>query len=322
MNAECLVTIITPVYNGEKYINRYFENIKKLTYNKLQIIVVNDGSTDSSAEKIRELSSQDNRFLFLDKQVNEGVSCARNDALDRAEGKYIFMFDCDDTFEPDIICECVKQVQNDTDTVCYNYASIRRNGEIGKHKFSYKVGIYSGERRIEEILPHSFGTSIKEVKEYLAGKRSMRQSKELNGPWRMMYSKKIIEREHLRFDKRLKVGEDTIFTNEYLALAENVCTIDRTLYYLHNNDDSAIDTYNRDVQQMIDGKLLLIEAKDKLTKKLSERGIETKNMWGEYILSSIQIGWSLVQCKDVSLKIKCELLRKYHNNDEVKKNMG
>ena len=76
----------------------------------------------------------------------------------------------------------------------------------------------------------------------------MRQGKELNGPWCMMYSRKIIEREHIRFDKELKIGEDTIFTNEYLALAEHVVTVNKTLYYLHNNDDSAIDTYNRDVQ--------------------------------------------------------------------------
>lgn len=320
MKGECLVTIITPVFNGEKYLDRYFENIDKLTYRNLQIIVVNDGSADASAKKISEYASQDRRILFLDKHINEGVSCARNDALDNAKGKFIFMFDCDDTFEPDIISSCINTVKSDTETVAYNYASVRRSGDIAKHEFSYAVGDYSGKEIVDRILPHSFGTSIEEVKEYLKGRRTMRQGKELNGPWRLMYSKEVIDREHIRFDKNLKVGEDTVFTNEYLALSETVYAIDKVLYYLHNNDDSTIDTYNRNVQRMIDGKLLLIEAKTKLSNRLLKRGIKTEKLWGgEYVLSSVQIGWSLAQCRDITLKEKCALLRKYHDNNSVKK---
>ena len=142
MKKECLVTIITPVYNGEKYLDRYIENIQRLAYEKLQVIVVNDGSTDGSAKKLKAISDQANRFVFLNKIVNEGVSCVRNDALDVAEGKYIFMFDCDDTFEPSIAGDCISCAKNDSDTVCYNYASVRKNGSLGGMSFLIKLGLF------------------------------------------------------------------------------------------------------------------------------------------------------------------------------------
>ena len=142
---------------------------------------------------------------------------------------------------------------------------MRRNGSIAEHEFSYLKHQYNKKDILEQILPRSFGTSIADLKEYLSGKRGMRQGKELNGPWRMMYSLKIIREKNIYFRKDLRVGEDTIFTNKYLAVANVIYTIDEPLYYLHNNDGSAIETYTLDVNRMISGKLQLIQAKDDLS---------------------------------------------------------
>ena len=81
-----LVTIITPVYNGEKYLQRYFAQINAIGYKNLQIIVVNDGSKDETSEIVQKYAEEDSRIEFIDKKVNEGVSSARNDALKREKG--------------------------------------------------------------------------------------------------------------------------------------------------------------------------------------------------------------------------------------------
>lgn len=86
----------------------------------------------------------------------------------------------------------------------------------------------------------------------------MRQGKELNRPWRKMYSLKLIREENIFFRKDLRVGENTIFTNKYLEVADVIYTIDKPLYYLYNNDSSAIETYNLVINRIISGKLQLI----------------------------------------------------------------
>lgn len=102
-----LVTIITPIYNGEKYLKRYFAQINAIGYKDLQILVVNDGSKDKTSEIVQKYAEEDSRIEFIDKKVNEGVSSARNDALKRAKGVFCFFFDCDDTFDAQIIEKCV-----------------------------------------------------------------------------------------------------------------------------------------------------------------------------------------------------------------------
>lgn len=150
-----LVTIITPIYNGEKYLIRYFEQLNAIRYKNLQIIVVNDGSKDKTSEIVQKYAEEDNRIEFIDKKLNEGVSSARNDALKRAKGTFCFFFDCDDTFDAQIVDKCVAKVKSDTDTVCYNYASVRRNGSIDEHEFSYLKHQYKKKR--------DFGTDIAKI---------------------------------------------------------------------------------------------------------------------------------------------------------------
>ena len=250
--------------------------------------------------------------------MNEGVSSARNDALKRAKGTFCFFFDCDDTFDAQIVEKCVAKVKSDTDTVCYNYASVRRNGSIAEYQFSYLKCQYNKTEILEQVLPNSFGTSIADLKGYLSGKRGMRQGKELNGSWRMMYSLKIIREENIFFRKDLRVGEDTIFTNKYLAVADVIYTIDESLYYLYNNDGSAIETYNLDINRMISGKLQLIQAKNELCDELKRKGIDKYELWGgEYILSSVQIGYALAKDKKLSIVEKCKALKSYYLNSIV-----
>lgn len=311
------VTIITPVYNGVKYLDRYFDSIKNIDYYNLEIIIVNDGSTDESLNVIKKRRMIDNRIILINKEKNEGVSKARNEALKLSHGKWIFFFDCDDTVESSIVSDCVSLTKISSDTVCYNYASARLSGDIIPHIFSYSQKEYCREDILNKVLPHSFGISIDELLLFLSGKREMREGKELNGPWRMMYSAEIIKKKNLQFDENLKIGEDTIFTNEYLAMCERIIVLNKVLYYLYENENSTINNYHKNTIDMIDGKIKLINAKKLLTERLRKEGLYVYSLWGgEYILSSVQI--ALLLANNVKgIKQKVNILKKYHLESNV-----
>lgn len=115
------VSIIIPVYNIEKYIENCLESVISQSFSQLEIICIDDGSTDSSAQKIKEISSKDNRIIYIH-QKNAGVSAARNAGLDAATGKYIFFLDGDDYLHPqaiDILLDCAEKTK--ADMVCANY---------------------------------------------------------------------------------------------------------------------------------------------------------------------------------------------------------
>ena len=92
------ISIIVPIYNCEKYLKRCLESIINQTYNNLEIILLNDGSSDNSLKIIKEYKKKDNRIIVIDKK-NTGVSDTRNIGIQKASGKYICFCDSDDVLE-------------------------------------------------------------------------------------------------------------------------------------------------------------------------------------------------------------------------------
>lgn len=99
---EIKVSVIIPVYNVEKYLRQNLQSVANQTLKEIEIICVDDGSTDSSYEIIREFAAKDPRFVAV-QQKNGGAGAARNNGLRRAKGKYLSFLDSDDFFEPDML---------------------------------------------------------------------------------------------------------------------------------------------------------------------------------------------------------------------------
>ena len=99
---KCLISVVVPVYNVEKYIDRCLNSIINQTYRKLEIIIVNDGSTDNSRKIIDKFSKMDSRIIVIDKN-NGGLSEARNVGINAATGDYITFIDSDDFVSYDYI---------------------------------------------------------------------------------------------------------------------------------------------------------------------------------------------------------------------------
>lgn len=317
MNRE-LVTIITPIYNGEKYLDRYFECLKNITYKNLEIILIDDGSRDKSYAKIKKYESQ-YKYVKVIKKDNAGVSAARNDGINIANGKYLFFFDCDDTFEPSIIETCVQQAENvQQDTILYNVADVDSKGIVHQRIMTYCKSDYFAEDIIQ-VVGKSLGISIDELYEYLKGKRKSRESKERNGPWRMMYSLEIIKQNNIRFCENIRIGEDTIFGNEYLCYSKHVGVIPKTLYYCYDNSDSATHVYAIDYNRVLTEKIKILKEKANLTDRIKKNcGFDLQNVWGgECILSTIQLMW-LIAGQELPLNKKIELSNTFIRNKAVK----
>ena len=100
--ADIKVSVIIPVYNVEKYLRQNLESVQKQTLKDIEIICVDDGSTDSSCKIAEEFAAADSRFVVI-KQQNGGAGAARNNGLRHAKGKYLSFLDSDDFFEPDML---------------------------------------------------------------------------------------------------------------------------------------------------------------------------------------------------------------------------
>lgn len=107
MTTEPRVTIIIPCYNREKYIGETLECVKNVNYSNLECVVVDNNSTDNSAEVIKKFTQDDNRFLFIQNDENN-ISIARNKAIAASSGEYILPLDSDDLIHPDYVREAVE----------------------------------------------------------------------------------------------------------------------------------------------------------------------------------------------------------------------
>lgn len=138
-----LISIIIPVYNKEKYLNDCLTSVAIQDYKNIEVIIINDGSTDNSDKIIRKWISNDSRFRCLS-QENRGVSYARNIGISNAKGKYIFLLDADDTLERGAISKLVNYaVKTEADIIIGNHKEIT-NGKVSK-KTDFKEKIIKQE---------------------------------------------------------------------------------------------------------------------------------------------------------------------------------
>lgn len=211
-----LVSIIVPIYNVEKYLEKCIESIIKQSYKNLEIILVNDGSTDKSKEICNRYKNQDKRILLINKK-NNGVSAARNAGLDIAKGKYIAFVDSDDYLESHMIESMLRNIN----TTCCDMAICGYNiiFEDGKNKVS-------DNNNITTIL------KSKEVIELIF------RTNKINGfLWNKIFKREILEK--FRLDESLDICEDLCLICEILRKDLSICYSSEPLYNYRNTNSSA-----------------------------------------------------------------------------------
>lgn len=202
------ISVIVPIYNAQKWLSLCIKSILRQSYKNLEIILVDDGSTDKSPGICDRFEKKDERIIVIHNS-NGGVSAARNAGLDKASGEYICFVDSDDYLPENAIeIMCVKMRTNQLD-YC-NGAAFCLN-PVHNQRFKAISGVTAQRNDTETWC------------------RFLDQQEW--GPWAKLFKNSIIRENGLRFPLDVKYGEDTIFVSTYLFFCNRVMTIDENLYY-------------------------------------------------------------------------------------------
>lgn len=214
MKNEPLISVIIAVYNPGKYLRACLDSIVNQTYRNLEIILVDDGSTDDSLRICQEYAEKDNRIVVHHKD-NSGVSATRNQGIRLAHGDYFSFIDSDDILEIDAFEYLINLIkEHNVDAVNYeHYITFPQNETVHK------------------LAPDNYG---------LFDKRGAMKQLVYNVAfaWNKLFSKKIIE--NVWFDEEICRGEDGLFARQAFDKAESVWFDSRPLYHYIQSEESAV----------------------------------------------------------------------------------
>ena len=208
-----LVSIIIPVYNAENYLVHCLESVAKQTYSNIEVILVDDGSTDDSAHICDSYASNDKRFVVIRKK-NVGPGKAREDGIKISKGEYIAFVDADDYIEENMIERLVEVAKQGYDIVQSGYRIVTVDGEIIK-SVKLKPLVITGQKECA-----TYYASQKDVTNFL---------------WNKIFSRKLFK--GIEYPK-LYAGEDSCVLTQLYAYASSIINIEDQLYYYVMTPDS------------------------------------------------------------------------------------
>lgn len=213
-------SIIIPIYNVEKYLSKCLDSIINQTYDNIEIICINDGSTDNSLQILEKYAINDSRIKIIN-QENSGVSVARNVGIDNATGDYILFVDADDWIDLDTCKDINKELTNQhIDIITFNHnivtkTTTRPSKAIAINKFVFCAACYKAD---------------------------------------------IIKNNNIKFPENIKFSEDHFFKYKFLYHAKDIKYIDKYLYFYNlTNENSATKNYEKNINGDIEAYKLLIE---------------------------------------------------------------
>lgn len=233
------VSIIIPVFNAEKTLCRCMESVLKISNLNLEIIIINDGSTDNSISICKLYEKKDKRVQVYS-QDNLGVSAARNMGMQVASGEWIGFVDSDDEIIPEIYMEAINILHKCEEFLVWK--NIQVDESYRKRKIvqqDLKCGSYKKED-IKIIMNGLIDTDKKEFIKY------KKESYDFSSPCAKFYRRDIIEKNNLRYCVDIKIGEDKIFNYQYLRLINTCHFINQYGYIYYQNHNSAMHLYQKD----------------------------------------------------------------------------
>ncbi len=229
------ISVIIPIYNVEKYLARCLDSIINQTFQNLEIICIDDGSTDNSLTIAEEYANKDKRISIIH-QENKGPSVARNIGMKIAKGKYISFIDSDDWIDLDFFEKLYSAAEKyNADAAC---AGIKRPHADGRTPFKLKFD--------KEMI---LSTTSEKYKILEIPRKCY--------VWNKIYKREEIERQNLKFIEKITCCEDVYFTTKFLYYSRNIAIVPNTAYYYWVNNKSI--TRNLKDKAQVD---LLIARKD------------------------------------------------------------
>lgn len=239
---EPLISMIIPIYNGEKYLERCLYSIRNQRYRNIEAILIDDGSIDYSSKICQDFSKNDNRFHFFS-QDNHGVSSARNLGLDKIKGKYLLFVDSDDYIEENYITKLWESVKlTGADMVICDYRQeCEHTNAIDMIHYTAPPGDYNRKSFINQLSKcpgaHYFGVL-----------------------WNKLYNTELIRSRKLSFNTALSLGEDFAFNMEYLSLVNHIKVIADRLYIYSWKNPSSLSHQTKAIEKQLEERFILYQA--------------------------------------------------------------
>lgn len=313
-------SIIIPAHNTELYIGRALSCAAAQTERDIQIVVVDDGSTDGTLDIARRYAELDSRFEVIHVE-NGGVSRARNIGIDHACGEKLFFLDSDDEFSAELVHNCLNFAgAHDVSSVLYGFSNQTDAGKGTPFPHELKME-YRGDDVICELLPRFVGHSYADICNWVRGDRGLREGKEHTALWRIMLDAGVVRNNGMRFNEALDLGEDTIFINTYFSFEKSVGFLDECLYWLTARIGSLNWTSNNDPVLMARNKLKIMEEKNLLAQSIAcKTDLDIRPFYaGTQVLSALQLCLELGRNRTVAPRMRANILSEYLGNDTVYK---
>lgn len=213
-----LITIIIPVFNTEKFLEKCIESVLGQTYKNIEIILINDASIDKSGEICEEYAKKYNNIKYINNKKNQGVSKTRNIGIENSTGRYICFIDSDDYISENYL----ENLYNNNEESSLAMCEILRfcNGKIFTKKIlKNNINRYN---KIEFLQLYKIGL--------------------INSPCARLYDNNIINLSRIRFDEDLSLGEDLLFNFQYLKKVKNIKLIPNIYYYYRQENENSLST--------------------------------------------------------------------------------
>lgn len=233
-----LVTVVVPVYNVERYLDRCISSIVNQTYTDLEVILVDDGSPDRCPQMCDEWAKKDARIKVIHKK-NAGLGMARNTGIENAKGEYICFFDSDDYIEPVTIEECYRAIKEEfADIVCFGNDRVTPDGRVLERRVpAPPQRVFEGEKVVKELFPQTVSYNPQTGVNWRLSWSA----------WCAMFSIRVIRKYEWKFvSEREYISEDYYSLASLYTYISKAVIISKVFYHYTVNTSSLSRTYKED----------------------------------------------------------------------------
>ena len=299
-----LISVIVPVYNGENYISVFMNMLQHQTTQNFEVVMVDDGSRDKSLEKLK-LYANDRYFIFH--QENKGVSSARNLGIKKAHGDIFVFHDIDDVITDDYLEKLVNSL-NDV----------------------VQLGFCGYAEETEDSINFEYNPTEKEYNDRMSFVNDMvKHHGVCSALWNKVYWANIIKNNHILFDESITIGEDLLFTVEYLKYVKKVKSISKILYVYNVNPTGAMNSSgsSKVYKETWNSEWVALQKSELLLQSITsnEKSVEIKNkkfrVASKLLYFSKKLDYKMPE--DIRIQLKSEIRKNFltffwHSHDDFR----